>query len=49
MDFTYSPKEEAFRKEVRDWLAENIPGKTWLVLACPVIAVRPVGPLRRLG
>ncbi len=24
MDFSYSPKEEAFRKEVRDWLAENI-------------------------
>ena len=24
MDFTYSPKEEAFRQEVRDWLAENM-------------------------
>jgi len=24
MDFAYSPKEEAFRKEVRDWLAENM-------------------------
>ncbi len=24
MDFTYSPQEEAFRKEVRDWLAENM-------------------------
>ena len=24
MDFSYSPEEEAFRKEVRDWLAENI-------------------------
>jgi len=23
MDFNYSPKEEAFRKEVRDWLAEH--------------------------
>ena len=24
MDFNYSPEEEAFRKEVRDWLAENM-------------------------
>ena len=24
MDFTYSPEEEAFRKEVKDWLAENM-------------------------
>lgn len=24
MDFNYSPKEEAFRKEVRDWLRENM-------------------------
>jgi len=24
MDFSYSPKEEAFRKEVGDWLAEHI-------------------------
>lgn len=24
MDFAYSPEEEAFRKEVRDWLAENM-------------------------
>jgi len=24
MDFNYSPKQEAFRKEVRDWLAENM-------------------------
>ncbi len=24
MDFTYSPQEEAFREEVRDWLAENM-------------------------
>ncbi len=24
MDFSYSPSEEAFRKEVRDWLAENM-------------------------
>ena len=24
MDFTYSPKEEAFRQEVKDWLAENM-------------------------
>ncbi len=24
MDFSYSPKEEAFRHEVRDWLAENM-------------------------
>ena len=24
MDFNYSPQEEAFRKEVRDWLAENM-------------------------
>ena len=24
MDLTYSPEEEAFREEVRDWLAENM-------------------------
>jgi len=24
MDFSYSPKEEAFRQEVREWLAENM-------------------------
>ncbi len=24
MDFNYSPQEEAFREEVRDWLAENM-------------------------
>ena len=24
MDFDYTPEEEAFRKEVRDWLAENM-------------------------
>ncbi len=24
MDFTYSPQEEAFRQEVRDWLRENM-------------------------
>ena len=24
MDFNYTPQEEAFRKEVRDWLAENM-------------------------
>jgi alkylation response protein AidB-like acyl-CoA dehydrogenase len=24
MDFSYSPKEETFRKEIRDWLAENM-------------------------
>jgi alkylation response protein AidB-like acyl-CoA dehydrogenase len=24
MDFSYSPKEEAFRQEVRDWLEENM-------------------------
>jgi alkylation response protein AidB-like acyl-CoA dehydrogenase len=24
MDFTYTPQEEAFRTEVRDWLAENM-------------------------
>ena len=24
MDFTYSPQEEAFREEVRDWLAKNM-------------------------
>jgi alkylation response protein AidB-like acyl-CoA dehydrogenase len=24
MDFNYTPEEEAFRKEVRDWLAENM-------------------------
>ncbi len=24
MDFAYSPQEETFRKEVRDWLAENM-------------------------
>ena len=24
MDFNYTPEEEAFRKEIRDWLAENM-------------------------
>lgn len=24
MDFSYSPKEEAFRQEIKDWLAENM-------------------------
>jgi alkylation response protein AidB-like acyl-CoA dehydrogenase len=24
MDFSYSPKEETFRKEIKDWLAENM-------------------------
>ena len=25
MDFRYSPEDEAFRKEVRDWIKENLP------------------------
>jgi len=28
MDFSYSPEDEAFRKEVRDWLEENLP-ESW--------------------
>jgi alkylation response protein AidB-like acyl-CoA dehydrogenase len=28
MDFSYSPEDEAFRKEVRDWLGENLP-ESW--------------------
>ena len=28
MDFSYSPGDEAFRKEVRDWLEENLP-ESW--------------------
>ncbi len=29
MDFSYTPEEEAFRKEVRDWFKENLP-KDWV-------------------
>ena len=25
MDLTYSPKQKAFRQEVRQWLADNLP------------------------
>lgn len=28
MDFRYSPEDEAFRKEVRDWIKENLP-ESW--------------------
>ena len=32
MDFAYSPQEEAFREEIRDWLAKNMKElpKWWL-------------------
>ena len=27
MDLTYSPKQKAFRQEVRQWLAANLPSR----------------------
>ena len=37
MDFSYSPKEEAFRKEIKDWLAENMKElpRWWFRPQCP--------------
>ena len=26
MDFQYTPAQQAFRREVRGWLADNLPG-----------------------
>ena len=29
MDLTYSPREEAFRRDVRTWLEANVPREPW--------------------
>lgn len=39
MDFTYSTEERAFRAEVREWLAANVPGD-WGSSAWPIPASR---------